>query len=174
VRVLRPQTRVRISYFFTLETRLEAGPSELRVLNKNYEQVAVHKRVYEHKIEPVIDFENYIGALSRKPRAFLNSPYFLTLPETVRNYLKNCGYRDLKQMLLNLEPIIREGRIDDAAAVLEFSTIRTADDFAASYRALTENPTFLPSVTTPSTPAQAPYLPKLDPYAALLEGGANG
>jgi len=154
------------------EMWLEIGVSELRVLNEKYEQIVVHERKYGQTLEPTIDFENYIGALSRKPRAFLNSPYFLTLPEPVQSYLKNCKYADLKQMLLTLVPIIREGKIGDAAVVLELSTIRNADDFATAYRALTEDPRALPSVTTLMTPAQQPYLPKLDPYSALLGGGS--
>jgi hypothetical protein len=154
------------------EMWLEVGTSEIRVLNGKYEQIAVHPRKYGHQIEPTIDFENYISALSRKPRAFLNSPYFLTLPESVRKHLKNCQYADLKSMLLTLVPIIREGKIGDAAAVLELSTIRNADDFAIAYRALTEDPRGLPIVTTPLTPVQQPYLPKLTPYSALLGGGS--
>ena len=150
------------------ELWLEIGTSELRVLNGKYEQVAVHKRKYNHDIEPVIDFENYIGALSRKPRAFLNSPYFLTLPEPIQTHLKSCGYADLKQMLLTLVPIIREGKIGDAAVVLELSGVRSTDDFITAYRALTEDPSAIPSVTTSLTPAQQPYLPRLDPYTALL------
>jgi len=150
------------------EMRLEAGTSELRVLNERYEQVAVHVRKYDYQIEPVINFENYISALSRKPRAFLNSPYFPALPESVQAHLKSCQYAELKKMLLTLVPIIREGKIGDASAVLELQTIRTTDDFTAAYRALTEDPQALPSVTTPNTPAQKPYLPKLDPYSALL------
>ena len=152
------------------EMWLEIGVSELRVLNEKYEQIAIHERKYGHTLEPTINFENYIGALSRKPRAFLNSPYFLTLPEPVQAYLRNCQYADLKQMLLTLVPIIREGKIDDAAVVLELSTIRNADDFATAYRALTESPMELPAVTTPMTPSQQPYLPKLDPYSALIGG----
>jgi transposase len=136
------------------EMWLEIGVSELRVLNEKYEQVAVHKRLYGRQTEPAIEFENYIGALSRKPRAFLNSPYFLTMPEPVQKHLKNCQYSDLKKMLLALVPIIRDGKIGDASAVLELSTIRSADDFAAAYRALTEDPSALPSVTTPQTPVQ--------------------
>ena len=156
--------------YFECEMWLEAGTSEIRVLNSKYEQVAVHERKYGHGIEPAIDFENYIGALSRKPRAFLNSPYFVTLPEIVQNHLKNCSYADLKQMLLTLVPIIREGRIGDAAAVLELSAIRNTDDFSLAYRALTEDPSALPPVTTPIAPAQQPYLPKLDQYSALQGG----
>jgi Transposase and inactivated derivatives len=152
------------------ELWLEIGNSELRVLNGKYEQIAVHKRKYGHGIEPTIDFENYISALSRKPRAFLNSPYFLTLPETVREHLQKCGYADLKKMLLTLVPIIREGNIDDAAVVLKLSTIRNTDDFSTAYRALTEDSRALPSVTTPLTPVQQPYLPKLDSYSVLLGG----
>jgi transposase len=156
--------------YFECEMWLEAGTSELRVLNEKYEQVAVHKRKYGNHVEPAIDFENYIGALSRKPRAFLDSPYFLTLPQTVQDHLKNCSYADLKQMLLTLVPIIRDGKIGDAAAVLELSAIRSADDFAIAYRALTEDPSALPGAATPLVPAQQPYLPKLDEYAALLGG----
>jgi hypothetical protein len=74
-------------------------------------------------------------------------------------------------MLLTLVPIIREGKIGDAAVVLELSAIRNADDFAVAYRALTEDPRALPSVTTPTTPAQQPYLPRLDSYSVLLPGG---
>jgi len=153
------------------EMWLEIGVSQLRVLNGKYEQIAVHTRKYGYQIEPAIDFENYIGALSRKPRAFLNSPYFLTLPETVQTHLKNCGYAELKKMLLTLVPIIREGKIGDAAVVLELSAIRNTDDFTTAYRALTEDPRALPSVTTSLTPAQQPYLPKLDSYSVLLGGG---
>jgi transposase len=154
------------------EMWLEIGVSELRVLNEKYEQIAVHRRKYGHQVKPTIDFENYIGTLSRKPRAFLNSPYFITLPEAVQEHLKSCQYADLKKMLLTLVPIIREGKIGDAAAVLELSTIRSADDFALCYRALTEDPRALPTVTTEFTPMQQPYLPKLDIYSALLGGEA--
>jgi hypothetical protein len=53
---------------------------------------------------------------------------------------------------------------------LELSTIRSADDFIIAYRALTEDPAALPGAATPLAPAQQPYLPKLDEYAALLGG----
>ena len=153
------------------EMWLEIGTSELRVLNEKYEQVSIHERIYGQKMEPAIDFENYIGALSRKPRAFLASPYFPTLPPVVQEHLGKCAYSDLKQMLLTLVPIIREGKIGDAAAVLELATIRSTDDFTAAYRALTEDTRPLPSVTNPLAPTQQPYLPKLDLYSSLLGGG---
>lgn len=154
------------------EMWLEVGVSEIRVLNAKYEQIASHTRRYGHGIKPAIDFENYIGALSRKPRAFLSSPYFLTLPGAVQEHLKSCGYAELKKMLLTLVPIIRDGKIGDAAAVLELASIRNTDDFTLAYRALTEDTRPLPSVTTPSTPVQTPYLPKLAAYSAL-HGGEN-
>jgi hypothetical protein len=150
------------------ELWLEIGTSELRVLNEKYEQIAVHKRRYEHDAQPTIDFENYIGTLSRKPRAFLNSPYFPTMPESVQVHLKGCTYPELKKMLLTLVPIIREGKLGDAATVLELATIRSADDFTAAYRALTEDTTPLPTVTTAHTPIQTPYIPRLDSYSALI------
>ena len=156
------------------EMWLEVGATELRVLNGKYEQIATHKRKYARDIQPSIDFENYISALSRKPRAFLTSPYFLTLPKLVQDHLKRCQYADLKQMLLTLVPIIRDGKIGDAAVVLELSTIRNTDDFVTAYRALTEDPAAAPSVTTPLTPAQPPYLPKLDPYSALQRSAKGG
>ncbi|GHU37349.1 hypothetical protein FACS1894105_09320 [Clostridia bacterium] len=70
----------------------------------------------------------------------------------------------MKKILLTLIPIIREGKIDDAAAV-------SADDFTIAYRTLTENTSTSESVITPTTPIQLPYLPKLDPYTALLREG---
>ena len=155
------------------EMWLEIGASELRILNGKYEHIATHVRKYGRETEPVIDFENYIGALSRKPRAFLNSPYFPTLPETVQKYLKNCAYPELKKMLLTLVPIIREGKIGDAAAVLELLEIRNTDEFITAYRALTEDTRPLPTVTTPLTPQQQPYLPKLAPYSELLLRGGG-
>jgi len=154
------------------EMWLEIGTSEIRVLSEKYEQVAIHERLYGHKMEPVIDFENYIAELSRKPRAFLASPYFPTLPGAVQEHLKGCAYAELKKMLLTLVPIIRDGKIGDAAAVLELATIRTTDDFTAAYRALTEDTRPLPPVATPTMPMQQPYLPRLDRYSALLGGDA--
>ena len=152
------------------EVWLEIGTSEIRVLNEKYEQIAVHKRKYAHEVMPVIDFENYVGTLSRKPRAFLSSPYFETLPAAVQGHLKKCTYPELKKMLLTLVPIIREGRIGDASAVLELAAIRTTDDFIAAYKALTEEVRQAEAVTTASTPPQQPYLPKLELYSALMKG----
>ena len=129
-----------------------------------------HERKYGRESSPTIDFENYIGELSRKPRAFLSSPYFPTLPEAVQKHLKNCTYAELKKMLLTLVPIIKDGKIGDAAAVLELTQIRDTEEFKMAYRALTEDTTPLPSVTTQLTPEQPPYLPKLDGYSALMGG----
>ena len=153
------------------EVWLEIGTSELRILNENYEQIAAHKRKYTKETMPQIDFENYVSTLARKPRAFLSSPYFATLPKPIQEHLKSCKYPELKKMLLTLVPIIREGRIGDASAVIELASIRTADDFIAAYKALTEDPRQAESVTTALTPPQQPYLPKLTPYSALLKGG---
>ena len=152
------------------EMWLEIGAYELRVLNGKYEHIATHERKYGKQGQPSIDFENYIGELSRKPRAFLSSPYFPTLPEAVQQHLKSCTYAELKKMLLTLVPIIKDGKIGDAAAVLELTAIRDTEEFKVAYRALTEDTTPLPSVTTHLTPEQAPYLPKLDLYSALMGG----
>jgi len=152
------------------EMWLEIGAYELRVLNGRYEHIVTHERKYRRESSPTIDFENYIGELSRKPRAFLSSPYFPTLPEAVQKYLKNCTYAELKKMLLTLVPIIKDGKIGDAAAVLELTAIRDTEEFKVAYRALTEDTRPLDCVTTSQTPYQKPYLPKLDPYSALMGG----
>jgi transposase len=155
------------------EMWLEIGASELRILNEKYEVIATHERRPSKESEPIIDFENYIGTLSRKPRAFLNSPYFLTLPEKIQAFLKSLTYPNLKKMLLILTPIIQDGKIDDAEAVFGIVEIKNPDDFDAAYRALTENNRPQPSVVTPLTPPQTPYLPKLDRYTELLKRGEN-
>jgi len=152
------------------EMWLEVGAYELRVLNSQYEHIVTHERKYGKETQPSIDFENYIGELSRKPRAFLSSPYFQTLPESVQKHLNNCTYAELKKMLVTLVPIIKDGKIGDAAAVLELTAIRDTEEFKVAYRALTEDTRPLDSVTTLSTPYQQPYLPKLDPYSALMGG----
>jgi hypothetical protein len=151
------------------EVWLEVGTSEIRILNEKYEQIAVHKRKYAPEVMPQIDFENYVGTLARKPRAFLSSPYFATLPTAIQEHLKKITYPELKKMLLTLVPIIREGRIGDAAAVLELTSIRTSDDFVTAYKALTEDLRQAETVTTELTPVQQPYLPKLDQYSALMQ-----
>ncbi len=152
------------------EMWLEIGAYELRILNEKYEHVATHERKHGKYTEPVIDFENYIGELSRKPRAFVSSPYFKTLPEPVQKHLNNVTYAELKKMLLTLVPIIREGKIEDAAAVLELTAIRDTEEFKTAYRALTEDLRPQESVITPNTPEQQPYFPKLDGYNALMGG----
>jgi transposase len=151
------------------EMWLEVGTTELRVLNAKFEKIVVHKRKYEKDIIPTIDFEKYISALSHKPRAFKASPYFTTLPENIQNYLKNCSYKDLKQMLSFLAPIIKEDKLEDANCIFELYEVRTAFDFESAYKALTENTKPLETVITPSLPHQEPYLPKLNEYAVLLE-----
>jgi len=152
------------------EMWLEIGTLELRILNEDYEEIAAHERRYERESQPIFDFKNYVSTLIKRPRAFLDSPYFLTLPVIVQNHLKSCPYKDLKQMLLLLLPIIQDGKIGDAEAVLELLEIRNTDEFNVAYRALTEDTRPLPSVTTMLTPIQQPYLPKLTMYSALQGG----
>jgi hypothetical protein len=143
------------------EMWLEIGNRSLRILNENYEEAAVHERRYGRVTEPIGDFKNYVGMLVKRPRVFLNSPYFSTLPEGVQKHLKSCGYADLKKMLLTLFPIVQEGKIGDAQAVLDLLEIRNPDEFATACRALTEATRPLPMVTAPNTPHQQPYLPEL-------------
>jgi hypothetical protein len=88
----------------------------------------------------------------------------------VQEHLRKCAYAELKKMLVTLVPIIKDGKIGDAAAVLELTTIRDTEEFKVAYRALTEDTKPLPSVKTSLTPEQAPYLPKLEPYSALMGG----
>jgi len=64
-------------------------------------------------------------------------------------------------------PILQDGKAGDAAAVLELSEIRNADDFLPAYRALTEDPAPCEEVIAPLTPKQTPYQPKFTPYGAL-------
>jgi transposase len=149
------------------EMWLEAGTSELRVLNEKYELVAVHKRLTQRAVEPIIDFSNYISALGHKPRAFMRSPYFLQLPETIQGFLKACDYAKLKRMLKELVPIIKAGKIEDAAAVLELAEITDSEDFMTAYRALSEPPGDPPKVTTTSVPEQSEYKPDFKAYAPL-------
>jgi len=156
------------------EVWLEISTSEIRILNESYEETARHKRKYAPEIIPVIDFENYVGTLARKPRAFLNSPYFTTMPASIQEYLKKCTYPELKKMLVTLVPIIRDDRIGDEAAVLELAAIRNTEDFITAYKALTEDPRQTETVVTASTPPQQPYLPKLDSYSALMGGKGVG
>jgi transposase len=152
------------------EMWLEIGAYELRILNGKYEHIATHERKYGRASQPVIDFENYIGELSRKPRAFLSSPYFAILPEAVQKHLNNCTYAELKKMLVTLVPIIKDGKIGDAAAVLELTAIKDTEEFKVAFRALTEDKRPIESVTTALTPEQSPYVPKLDPYSVLMGG----
>ena len=152
------------------EMWLEVGANEIRILNKKYECIAFHTRKYGRQSEPEFKFTPYISTLIRKPRAFLKSPYFKTLPEIVQNHLQNLAYQDLRKTLLLLEPMMQSDKLGDAAAVIELSELRNPDDFAAAYRALTEDPRALPEVTTPTTPTQQPYCPNLAPYNVLMGG----
>ena len=146
---------------------LEVGATELRVLNEKYEQVAAHERMTERATEPIINYENYFSALSHKPRAFMNSPYFLQLPEIIQSFLTASDYANQKRMIRALAPIIEDGKIDDAAAVLELAEIHDAEEFMTAYRALSEDPRTPPKVTTSSTPEQSEYTPDFNLYAAL-------
>ncbi|GHT57421.1 integrase [Bacteroidia bacterium] len=149
------------------EMWLEAGTTELRILNEKYEVVATHRRLTERVSEPMIDFGGYIEALGHKPRAFMRSPYFLQLPEAVQGFLTACDHAKLKRMLKVLIPIIKDGKIDDAAAVLELTEIHDSEDFMTAYRALSEDPRTPPKVTTAATPEQSEYTPDFKAYAAL-------
>ena len=148
---------------------LEYGDTELRILNEKFEFVVGHERVQNPQSDPVIDYGNYIVALSRKPRAFLASPYFSTLPGTVQRFLKILEYGELKKMLKILTPIIQNGKINDAAAVLELTEIRDSEEFNTAFRALSEDMP-QPAVITPTTPVQTEYKPNFGEYSALWGG----
>ncbi|GHU36757.1 hypothetical protein FACS1894105_07780 [Clostridia bacterium] len=76
--------------------------------------------------------------------------------------------RRFEENIIDFSADNTRGKIGDAATVLELSEIRSADDFAAAYRALTEDSRALESVTTPTTLKLLPYLPIPDPYTAFL------
>jgi transposase len=149
------------------EMWLEIGMTEVRILNEKYEAVATHSRQTERGTEPIIDFANYIEALGHKPRAFMNSPYFLQLPEAIQSFLTACDYAKQKRMIKALSPIIKTGKIGDAAAVLELADIHDSEDFMTAYRALSEDPRTPEKVTTLTTPPQVEYTPNLSSYGAL-------
>ena len=73
-------------------------------------------------------------------------------------------------MLVTLVPIIKDGKIGDAAAVMELTVMRDVEEFKVAYRTLTEDSSPIEMVTTPNTPQQQPYIPKLEPYSALMGG----
>jgi transposase len=85
-----PQERFRV---FTLEKVKTDKYSFIRFENNRY---STAPKYAERTAEPCIDRENYISALSQKPRAFMNSPYFLTLPESVQTFLIACNYAHKK------------------------------------------------------------------------------
>ena len=75
-------------------------------------------------------------------------------------------------MLGVLSPLIVNGKLDEATAVMELSYVTDTDSFLASYRSLTEPLDAPKEVSTPNMPNQTPYKNDLSVYDDLI-GGEN-
>lgn len=153
------------------EVWLEISAEEIRVLNEKYEEISVHERHYEVVKEAVIDWLKYLTAITRKPNAFKYTAFFKTLPTVWQAYFNDSDFDSGKKMLNVIAPLIAEGKLDDATAVMELTNVKDADSFLASYRSITELNQPIKEVITENTPKQTVYKQDLSVYSSFMNGG---
>ena len=156
--------------YYRCELWLEVNAEYIRILNEKYEQVGEHKRIYEQQGEPIVNWLNYLEAISRKPNSLRYTGFFKNLPDVWQKYFRECGYDERKKMFNALVPIIQEGHLDEATIVMQIAHIKDSDDFMACYRSMTESMIKPTQVTTKNTPAQTPYVHDLSVYSDLMGG----
>lgn len=155
------------------EVWLEISADDIRILNEKYEEISTHQRHYEIVGEPIIDWLKYLTAITRKPNAFKYTAFFKTLPPIWQNYFNDSDFDSSKKMLTAIAPLIAEGKLDDATAVMELTNVKDADSFLASYRSITELNKPIREVVTGNTPKQTPYTQDLSVYSVFMNGGAQ-
>ena len=159
------------------EVWIEITGKLIRVLDCDYNELAIHLRHYEKQEKPILDWLVYLPALSRKPNALKYTSFFKTLPDIWQNYFNRSDYANCKNMLRTITPMIMKGQLDIATSALVMAIDNGKDDadsFTACLRYIRETPVNVKEILGTKAPLQTPYVQDFSIYDRLMKSKDRG
>lgn len=152
---------------------VELGAYDVRILDENYREIIKHPRLYGDKVSESMDWIPYLGALSKRPRAFKYSGVYEMMPEVLRDYAESVDNTELSKMLKQLAVITDESGFDKAVEALVESISRggnDSDSVLAVFRMINDE---YPEVKELSGNSNIPELRPIDSRLGDYDGFLN-
>ena len=120
---------------------IKATCDKVYILNKSYELVMEHPRLYG-KGKESMKWLPYVELMAKRPTALKYTSFYDGLPDNWRKYLNNQDYEGKRKGLLSLQTMLSTNDMRAASEALTFALskgVSDADSILAGYRTLTSN-----------------------------------
>jgi len=156
------------------ELWLKVGADVIEIMNKNYQVIVKHSRLYGKQKESMI-WGPYLNLIAKRPTALKYTGFFKELPSTIQDYFNKCDYTEKKRSLQLLSSILQDQDMATAEKAFAESLRRNlinTDSLQAIYNHQNSN---LPEDNFFKLPSNLPEVQKYDPdlhvYDLLIKGG---
>lgn len=120
---------------------LEITSDNVTVMDKNYQSIVTHKRLYGKNLESM-DWLPYISLMAKRPMALKYTGFYQELPKNWQEYLSDLPPEKKREALLTLNTMLQKHDIKSAVDALEIALkvgVKDCDSILASYHKLTSN-----------------------------------
>lgn len=121
------------------EVYVKVTSDTVTLLNKNYEKIVSHSRLYG-KGKEAMNWLPYLELMSHRPGAMKYTNFYNNLPDNWRKYLNSQDTEGKRKGLISLYTMLQKHDIGIAETALEFAIsngVQDADSILAAYRTLT-------------------------------------
>lgn len=156
------------------ELWLKAGSYAVDIMNKDYQVIVKHPRLYGQQKESMI-WGPYLNLMAKRPTALKYTGFFKELPSTIQDYFDKCDYTEKKRSLQLLLSILQDKDLETAEKAFAESVRRkliNTDSLQAIYNHQNSN---LPEDNFLNLPSNLPEVQRYNPdfhvYDLLIKGG---
>lgn len=155
---------------------LKLTSSTITVLDKNLQEIVIHKRLYGDFKQERMEWLPYLRYISRHPRSLVNTGIFAMLPPQVQSYLEQCPGAERGKVLRIIAELTKRTGFDSAVQTVTQAMlyqVTDPDSLQNLYRRLYADVPQLPPMVMPSGIPQLEQMPAdLAAYdRCLLKGG---
>ena len=121
------------------EVYVKASSDKVWILNKSYEVIMEHPRLYG-KGKESMNWLPYIDLMSKRPTAIKYTEFYQQLPDNWQKYLGNQNAEGKRKGLTSLYTMLQKHDMRTAEEALAFAIsngVKDADSVLAAYRTLT-------------------------------------
>ena len=107
---------------------VKISANKVHALDKNYQVVATHRRLYGGWRQESMDWIPYLTQLSKRPRALKYTGIYKMLPDVIQNFLNKCEYSEQRQALQILSDLTEKSSFNKAVNALKLAVERNSND----------------------------------------------
>jgi len=141
----------------------------VKVLDDSHRVVVCHKRLYGDHKQQSMQWLPYLNQLARKPGALKYTGIYHLFPQSLQEYLKECGKQDQGKILKTIAHLTEQDHFDSAVKTVETALLHHAfdpDSLLAVHTRLHNNTLELPPLRLQG---HIPVLTPVSPDLSLLD-----